>query len=167
VELRRKRTWRRSLPIELGLRMGSPMKRNYDVALTFAGEDRATVAPIAKGLKAAGFSVFFDEFEVGDLWGRNLVDYLHELYSSRARYCVIFVSESYLRKPWTNLERRAAQARAFTKADEAYILPIRIDGSSLPGMADTVGHIDIAVGPALICDLLSKKLGRPLADGDA
>lgn len=141
-------------------------KQQYDIALTFAGEDRDHVAPIAQALKEAGYVVFYDEFEIADLWGRNLVDYLHELYFSRARSCIIFVSASYLRKAWANLERKAAQARAFAVGEDAYILPIRIDGSSLPGLPETVGYIDISRGADEIVALLARKLGPPKQVGD-
>lgn len=40
----------------------------YDVAISFAGEDREFARYMAARLRPH-FSVFFDEFERADLWG--------------------------------------------------------------------------------------------------
>ena len=50
-------------------------------------------------------------------------------------------------------------------ADErqAYILPLRLDGTSLPGFPPTIGYLDIRNSSvAEVCRLLVAKLGRPL-----
>ena len=48
------------------------MEYKYDVALSFAGEDRFYVDQVATILKEQGVSVFYDEFEEVDLWGKDL-----------------------------------------------------------------------------------------------
>ena len=40
--------------------------QNYDIAVSFAGENRPYVEEVANGLKAAGVSVFYDGFEKAD-----------------------------------------------------------------------------------------------------
>ena len=70
----------------------------YDIALSFAGENRAYVEEVATGLKTAGIKVFYDAFESADLWGKNLVDHLAEIYANRARYVVMFISKQYVEK---------------------------------------------------------------------
>ena len=76
---------------------GNTMSKNrqfdYDVAFSFAGEDRLVVERIAKELKDRGLKVFYDDFEKSTLWGKVLYDYLADLYSNRAKFCVIFASE--------------------------------------------------------------------------
>ena len=73
----------------------------YDVALSFAGENRTYVEQVAEGLKAAGVSVFYDKFEKADLWGKNLIEHLAEIYGHRSRFVVMFVSKEYVEKAWT------------------------------------------------------------------
>ncbi len=114
----------------------------YDVALSFAGEDREHARKIAELLREQGFSVFFDEYEQATLWGRNLYSHLSDVYQNRARYCLMFISSNYARKLWTKRERESAQARAFRESRE-YILPLRLDDTSLPGIEDPVGYIDL------------------------
>src|SRR5438132_199612 len=53
----------------------------YDVALSFAGENRETVEQFAKLLEAEGFTVFYDNWKKADLWGRDLYQHLDEVYS--------------------------------------------------------------------------------------
>jgi hypothetical protein len=112
----------------------------YDVALSFAGEDRACAERLANELKTKGVRVFYDGFEKAALWGEDLFSYLDELYRFRAIFCVMFISKQYAEKLWTNHERKAAQAKAFTE-NRAYILPIKLDDTDIPGMPPTVGYL--------------------------
>jgi hypothetical protein len=137
---------------------GADSFETFDVALSYAGEDRAHAEAIAAGLKAHGIRVFYDVYEQGALWGRNLYEHLHEVYSGRARYCVMLLSRSYATKLWTNHERQAAQARAFQERGRAYILPVRIDDTSIPGMPETIGYVPISLGTDRIVALLLEKL---------
>lgn len=114
----------------------------YDVAISFAGEDRATAERFALILKANGLEVFYDIWEQASLWGRDLYQHLDDVYSRKARFCVMFLSEHYAAKAWTNHELKSAQARAFQKSDE-YILPVRLDDTAVPGIRPTLGYIDL------------------------
>lgn len=116
----------------------------YDVAVSFAGEDRSLVEQVVQRLHDAGVKVFYDQDQSASLWGENLVDFLHTIYSSHARYAVIFVSRHYAEKKWPRHERRSAQERAFYQ-ESPYILPVRLDDTDLPGLPSTVGYIDARV----------------------
>ncbi len=112
----------------------------YDVALSYAGEDRTYAESLAEALQHHGVKVFYDQFEKTALWGKNLYTYLSDLYQNKAKYCIMFLSKNYATKVWTNHEREAAQARAF-KEHEEYILPIRLDGTAVPGMLPTISYL--------------------------
>lgn len=114
----------------------------YDVVISFAGEDRAIAERFAELLKAEGFSVFYDFWNKADLWGRNLYQHLAEIYSKKGRYCVMFLSAAYAAKAWTKHEMKAAQERAF-RENEEYILPVRRDDTSIPGIGETIGYLDL------------------------
>jgi TIR domain len=130
----------------------------FDIALSFAGEDRLQVEELADGLREFGVRVFYDRYEQADLWGKDLYQHLQRVYRDRAKYCVIFVSQHYAQKVWTKHELRQAQARAIVEQGE-YILPVRLDDTELPGLNGTVGYIDLGSNniPA-IQNLLLKKL---------
>ena len=130
----------------------------YDIALSFAGEDRAVVERVATGLKNREIRVFYDKFERAALWGKTLYEHLADLYSKRAKFCVIFVSQSYKDKLWTRHERQAAQERAF-KENREYILPVRLDDTELPGLHSTVGYLDLReVSEQVIIDSAIEKV---------
>lgn len=144
--------------------MSKSADRPYDVALSFAGEDRDLARKLADLLKERGVTAFYDEDETASLWGKNLYEHLADVYSEKARYCVMFVSQHYVRKRWTNHERENAQARAFRERQE-YILPLKLDDTSIPGLPDTVGHVDVRhVSIGRVADLICEKLGRDGAD---
>jgi hypothetical protein len=134
--------------------------REYDVALSFAGEDREYVEAVASSLQQAGVSVFYDRHEEAVLWGKNLYDHLRHIYAEAAQYTVMFVSAAYARKVWTNHERESAQSRAFEERRE-YILPARFDDSDVPGLLKTIGYIDLRKKkPEELASLILRKL-RP------
>ena len=113
----------------------------YDVVLSFAGEDRAIVVQFADMLKSHGLRVFYDNWEQANLWVRDLYQHLDEVYSKKARFCVMFLSH-YAAKVWTNHELKSAQARAFQENEE-YILPVRLDDTLISGIRPTLGYLDL------------------------
>jgi hypothetical protein len=133
----------------------------YDVALSFASEDRGKARALAELLTEAGYSVFYDEYAKSELWGKNLYDHLVRVYKDESRFCVVFASTHYQSKVWTNHERQAAQARAL-KDKKEYLLPIRIDDTEIPGLPATIGYIDWhTTTPNEVFQLLREKLEMP------
>lgn len=132
---------------------------DYDITLSFAGEDREYVKRIADTLTELGVKVFYDDYYKADLWGENLFTHLDEIYQNKAKFCVMFLSKKYKEKVWTNHERESAQARALTEKG-SYILPIRLDETEIPGIRKTIGYIDgNKHTPDEISQLILKKLG--------
>ena len=132
----------------------------YDVALSFAGEDRIYVDIIANELKSRGIKVFYDKFETASLWGKDLYQYLSHIYRDNARYCVIFVSNFYKNKTWTRHELRNAQNRAFLENKE-YILPVFLENVELDGLNDTIGYIKASeFTESEIADLIIEKVNK-------
>lgn len=148
------------------------MKLDYDyhVVLSFAGEDRVYAEELATALKNRRLWVFYDIDEQSTLWGKDLYQHFHNLYSNRAIYCMIIVSEAYYNKRWARHELRSAQERAF-KDKKEYILPVRLDNTQIPGIAETIGYIDAHTIPiSKIASLVLEKvldyiLSQPNRDG--
>ncbi|PHS29624.1 MAG: hypothetical protein COA85_00235 [Robiginitomaculum sp.] len=113
----------------------------YDIAISFAGEDREIAEKLANSIVLKGFNVFYDDYEKANLWGKNLYDHLIKIYRDEAKYCLILISNNYAKKLWTNHERRAAQTRAIKENCE-YILPLKLDDTDIDGILDTVGYIE-------------------------
>lgn len=146
--------------------MGKSKKRtyDYDVCLSFAGEDRKYVRAVAESLKSHGVRIFFDDYAQVDIWGKDLYVHLDEIYRNTARYCVLFASKHYAKKVWTNHERQSAQARAIKQQAE-YILPAKFDSTDIPGLRPTVGYIDLRkTGPTKLAELIIEKIGKRQAE---
>jgi hypothetical protein len=130
----------------------------YDVVLSFAGEDRKYAEELAEALVKREITVFYDGYEKAKLWGKNLYPYLSDIYQNQARYCVMLLSRHYAEKVWTNHEREAAQARAF-KENMEYILPVRLDSTEIPGILPTVSYLNWSEeSPEIISDYIVAKL---------
>lgn len=131
----------------------------YDVALSFAGEDRELVESVARQLVDLDVRVFYDEFFSHELWGKDLFQHFSEIYRDKAQYCIIFISEAYRDKVWPKHELRQAQARSlFSQAE--YILPVMLEDVDLPGLNRTTGYVDARKShPNIICSLVLRKLG--------
>lgn len=136
----------------------------YDVALSYAGEDREYVERVAVRLTKLGIKVFYDGFLKETLLGKDLYQHLGNIYQNETRYAVIFISRNYTRKLWTQHELKFAQARAF-KEPEEYILPARLDDSELPGLPPTTAYIDLGnVSPEEFAELLARKIAKDVEE---
>lgn len=128
----------------------------YEVALSFAGEQRSYVRQVTALLKRAGVKVFYDKDE--DLWGKDLATELERVYRSGSRYVVVFVSREYLSKSWTNHERQHALAGRIERQDDS-VLPVKCDDSELPGLPSSIGYLSVAeVTPEEIVERIVHKL---------
>lgn len=133
----------------------------YDVALSFAGEDREYVEQVALLLKKKNVAVFYDYFEEENLWGKNLVSYLEEVYTHKSKYCVIFISQYYAQKEWTSYESAAAMVRMLdnNRKQKEYLLPVKFDETKVPGVLSTIGFVDgKRKSPDELANLIIKKL---------
>lgn len=135
------------------------MEYKYDVALSFAGEDREYVDKVANILKEKKVNVFYDKFEEVDLWGKDLGLHFDYVYRRQSKYFVPFISKHYKEKVWTNYEVRTAIARAIENKEE-YILPTRFDTTELDGIRSTIGYLNISkMSPEELADKILKKIG--------
>lgn len=140
-------------------------RTRYEVALSFAGEQRGYVEEVARALHSLGVAVFYDEFEQTRLWGRYLAEELQYVYGIAAKCVVIFISEEYTSKPWTTHERRASLGRAVQEREE-YILPVRFDDSPVPGLPPDLKYLLATdYSPAELATMIAAKLAiSPFAD---
>jgi hypothetical protein len=134
------------------------VRREYDVALSFAGEDREYVEKVAEGLKAAGVAVFYDGFEQVGLWGEDLAEHLGEVYGKRSRFVVLFLSRAYAAKAWPNHEKQFAIGRQLATGQRR-ILPVRFDETEIAGLPPTIGYLDLRVlTPEKLVELIRQKV---------
>ena len=139
---------------------GGAVGTSYEVVLSFAGEDRTYVFAVAEILKKNDVALFYDNYEEAELWGKNLVEHLHKVYSSLGRFCVMFISQHYAEKVWPSHERRSAFEKAIESKEE-YILPARFDDTEIPGLHKHIGYVDLRKKTSEeLAAMILKKLGR-------
>jgi hypothetical protein len=76
----------------------------YDVALSFAGEDRPFAERLYDHLSDADVAVFYDQAEQHRILAADVEEYLGPIYRSRARFVVAVLGERYGEKRWTIFE---------------------------------------------------------------
>jgi len=131
----------------------------YDIALSFAGEEREYVEIVAGELKKQDIKVFYDQYEKTNMWGKNIYEYLAEVYSKKSLFCVIFISEEYAKKIWTHHELKSALSRAIRQKEE-YILPAKFDDTEITGFED-VSYIDLKdYSPYKFAELVIDKIKK-------
>ena len=80
------------------------LKGRYDIALSFAGEDRTLAKRLFEALAEREIVVFYDENEQHRILAANVEEYLAPIYRSEAVYVVPLLSTSYPKKIWTKFE---------------------------------------------------------------
>ncbi|MCY3820764.1 MAG: TIR domain-containing protein [Gammaproteobacteria bacterium] len=136
----------------------------YQVALSFAGEQRDYVEEVARHLQSRAISVFYDGFEAVRLWGQSGVEAFHEAFAQQSAYVVMFISNAYVSKAWPRHERRSAFSHMIEEQRE-YVLPVRFDDTPVPGLpADIIYRNACEFTPAQLAAAIAKKLGiQPFA----
>ena len=139
--------------------MDAQSASRYEVALSFAGEQRPYVEQVATTLQSRGIRVFYDNFEKVSLWGRHLTEELQAIYELRANLAVIFISKAYVEKTWPRHERRSILSRA-TKESREYVLPVRFDDTKVPGLPEDVFYLQAGdYSPAELAAMIAEKIG--------
>lgn len=136
----------------------SPRRTIFQVALSFAGEDRPFVSEVATALSDSKILVFYDQFFEAELVGKELVSNLRKTYEE-AQYCVVFVSKSYAQKKWSSrVELPSILAKSVVSTND-YLLPVLLDDTRVDGIPDTIGFIDgRSKSPRDVAAVILKKL---------
>ena len=139
----------------------------YQVALSFAGEQRPYVEEVAKHLQQRSVAVFYDEFERVNLWGRSGTEAFHEAFAHQSACVVMFISREYVEKSWPSHERRSTLSRMVHEQD-GFVLPVRFDKSDVFGLPSDLLYLWANDhSPAEIAVMISEKLGISLFSGKA
>ncbi|MGQ0697473.1 MAG: TIR domain-containing protein [Panacagrimonas sp.] len=114
----------------------------FDVALSFAGEDREYVREAAKevtGLLGRD-AVFYDENYEAQL-ARPGIDTLLQGIYRRAKLVVVVLSQHYALKRWCTVEFRAIR-EIIQSRDHDHIMYVRVDDAPVDGVLPIDGYLD-------------------------
>ncbi|SMD10879.1 toll/interleukin-1 receptor domain-containing protein [Lentzea albidocapillata] len=136
----------------------------FDVAPSFAEQDRAKVEPIVRRLEDLGVKVYYDEDQLVARWGLDLIELTTETLTHKVRYVLMFASRHYVEHKWARHERKTAQARALGQQNE-YLLPIKLDDTEVPGLLSSIGYLDLRVHDTeVIAQSVVQKLAQHRAE---
>lgn len=115
----------------------------FDVAFSFPGEVRPYIETVAKQLVRllGNNSVFYDNFYKSQLAVPNLDTALQDLYRTRSKLIVVFLSQDYAKKKWCGIEFRAIRDIINSKHDEM-VMFFRFDQAEVDGVFSHDGYID-------------------------
>jgi WD40 repeat protein len=134
---------------------------DYEIALSFAGEQRSLVSAVAARLASAlgRERVFYDRFHTAELARPNLDLYLQEIYHERSRLVVVFLGADYERKEWPGqVEWRVVRDLIKSKRSER-IMFIRADEGAIGGVLEIDGYVDArGRDPGEIANLILERL---------
>ena len=136
----------------------------FRVALSFPGEHRSTVEPVAEALAASlgREQVLYDKFYEAEFARPDLDVYLPRLYREQSELIVILLCPEYAGKRWCRLEwRHIRQLIATVDAGRIMFLSVGSPGDlSEIGILPGDGYVDVADRPASeISGLIFQRFG--------
>ncbi|WP_392664153.1 TIR domain-containing protein [Amaricoccus sp. B4] len=140
-----------------------PRDFEWDIAISFAGENRDIADFIGQKLRELDISVFYDRnYEdnyLGGLWSQQFLD----IFVRKSRLVVAILDQHHKDKVWPTFERDCFTQRV----SEAEVIPVFLDKTIFPGIPtdlvsihfDYSGDID-AQADAIIDDIVLRIAGK-------
>lgn len=119
------------------------MDYNYDIAISFADEDKDAAVSLKNELTREGLKVYYyPDYRVVDV-GHDLLERLNNVYSTEARFAILLSSEHYYKeeKIYTKKELEAIQRRIEMEPDMVYLVPVKLDKVIAPEPFDFMNKL--------------------------
>jgi TIR domain len=134
----------------------------YNIALSFAGEQRSYVHEVWQALSRANLKVFYDSdprVQAAHL-GERFSELAQRIYGTTSEFIVIFSSKEYVRKQWPFLESTYILDRMRELLfRENVIFIAKFDDAALPGFPKDILYTDLQkASPEQYADLLIKAI---------
>lgn len=117
------------------------MKYNYDIAISFAEEDRKTALFIISALESHGLKVYYYPERPSEVIGKELDTALWRIYQYESALAIVLFSAHYVQKKWSRHELKAILERRKYYSD--YLIPVKVDDTSLSeidGLSEQIGY---------------------------
>ncbi|MFN8288952.1 MAG: TIR domain-containing protein [Chitinophagaceae bacterium] len=140
----------------------------YDVAISFAEEDRDAALALVLALEMEGIKkVYYYPDKQGEHWGEELKSTLTRIYKEEARFVIVLLSNHYFNpeKKYTKVEFEAITARIESTNNSSKLLSVNMGrGFSLDKYPYLAGKfcLDWNHGPKKIAKELVRKIGKHL-----
>lgn len=104
----------------------------FDVAVSYASEQRPFIERFVKKLRLNSLSVYYDRDAQVSMVGKLLDQELYNIYLKRSRHCVLFISKEYINKPITRYESQIILSE--TLFNDGFMYVFKFDDVTLPGL---------------------------------
>ena len=109
---------------------------DFDIAISFAGENRELAKNITDLLSVLDCTVFYDEYFEANYLGSSWSKQFNEIFSDKSRLVVCLLDEYHKEKIWPTFERECFQQRI----KDASVIPVYLDNSKFVGIpSDIIG----------------------------
>ena len=109
----------------------------FDIAISFAGENRDLAEFIANQLSELDISVFYDRNYEDNYLGGPWSKYFNEIFVEKSRLVAVLLDKHHLDKVWPTFERDCFSPRV--KSQE--VIPIHLDETVFPGIPNDLVSI--------------------------
>lgn len=108
----------------------------FDIAISFAGENRELAEEIATTLKILDFEVFYDRLYENNYLGRSWGKEFERIFTNDSKFIVCILDEHHRRKIWPTFERECFAEKVQTNE----VIPIFLDDTKFVGIPqDLIG----------------------------
>jgi hypothetical protein len=119
-------------------------QREFEIAISFAGENRPLAKYIAEGLQALDFSVFFDEHYEANYLGKAWSKEFERIFLVDSKYVVCLLDVHHRHKIWPTFERDCFKKRV----PDGEVIPIFLDDTVFAGIPDDIVGIKYKWNPS-------------------
>ncbi len=120
------------LRTDCGFRTPVTGERQYDIAISFAGENRNLARCIAEQLKELDISVFYDENHEVKYLGKKLTEEFEKVFLHNSKYVLCLLDFLHKEKMWPTFERDIFIKRV----PKQEVIPIYLDDSNFVGIPE-------------------------------
>ena len=142
----------------------------YDVAISFAEEDRNAALALALALEIKGCrKVYYYPDKIKETTGENLKAILSKTYAKDAKYAIVLLSRSYFKKEFAQIELAAIHERIMNKPECVYVIAVKLEKDlSLKNhdFLDRLIYMAWNYKPKKVANALLRKLGQKITPNE-
>ena len=110
---------------------------SYDIALSFAGENRDIAEILAAQLDALDIRVFYDRHFEANFLGRAWGQQFEKIFNEDSRLVLVLLDSHHREKIWPTFERDCFAPRV----SDAAVIPVFLDDTIFPGIPGDINSI--------------------------
>lgn len=111
----------------------------FDIAISFAGENRDMAKKIAEKIEIFDVSVFYDELYEVNFLGKALTKQFTKIFNEQSKFILCLLDVNHKNKIWPTFERETFRLRI----EEEAIIPVYLDDTVFLGIPEDIYGFDM------------------------